>query len=136
MEEFASELERSWPVHRTPFRVGDAAGACLLDLNLLPDLAPCYLAREDALVIGWNPASLRLALSSAAAPGAEPDLGAEGGLVLHLDRLALADAQLAAAAGFAAEAGLPRAWPWRRLLARGEPAGAELRVEIALEAGA
>lgn len=136
IDEFASELERSWPVHRTPFRVGNAAGACLLDLNLLPELAPCYVAREDALVIGWNPASLRLALAAVDGPGAAPDLGPEGGLVVHLDRLAESDAQLAAAAGFAAQAGLPRAWPWRRLRARGAPAGAELRVEIELEAGA
>jgi len=134
LEEFVSELERSWPVHQSPFQLDEARGACLLDLNLLPELAPCYVARPDALVVGWNPESLRAALAVEA--GGEPDLGAEGGLVLHLDRLAESDARLAAAAGFAPEPGGRRAWPWRALRARGGPAGAEQRLEIALEPGA
>jgi hypothetical protein len=154
MGEFASELERSWPVHRTPFRLGEASGACLLDLNLLPELAPCYVARAEALVVGWNPASLRRALAApAAAPapgtpgaagsaeaagsaGAEPDLGDEGGLVVHLGRIREADAGLAAAAGFAPRRALPGEGRWQELRLRGGPAGAEHRLELELLARA
>jgi hypothetical protein len=41
MEAFVRELRAAWPVHRSFFAVGEAAGACLLDLNVLPELAPC-----------------------------------------------------------------------------------------------
>jgi hypothetical protein len=120
---FLDELEARWPVRRRPFALGDAAGACLPELRVLPGLAPCYVATGRALVVGWNEASLRKALD-----GSPPALSDAGGLVAELARLPAADARLAA----------PRApagatpWPWRRLLAepRASGAGVELRVSL------
>lgn len=90
VEKLVGELRATWPVHRTPFSQNGRAGACLLDLRILPELAPCYVMDGDAIVVGWNPESLRAAL----APGAGPDADATGGWLVHLDRLAVADERL------------------------------------------
>lgn len=120
---FLDEIEASWPVRRTAFAVGDAPGACLPDLRVLPGLAPCYVATARALVVGWDAASVRKALD-----GSEPALPPEGGLVANLARLPAADARIAAPA-------LPTgstAWPWRRLVALPRHAGARVGLEVAL----
>jgi hypothetical protein len=129
MEEFLGEIRETWPVRRSPFEVGAAGGACLLDLALLPELAPCYVADERALVVGWNPASLRRAL----APGPRRT---EGGAVVDLERIADVDARLAAAAAESprALAAAPAlAWPWRRLHASGERRDDGLHLRVVLE---
>ncbi|HEY5658364.1 MAG TPA: hypothetical protein VIY27_11310, partial [Myxococcota bacterium] len=46
MEQFIEQISATWPVQRSRFALGGAAGACLRDLNLLPDLAPCYVATD------------------------------------------------------------------------------------------
>jgi hypothetical protein len=126
MEGFLRDLLETWPVTRTPFAVGDAEGACLLDLTVLPELAPCYVAAERALVVGWNPDSVRRALADGARSGPE------GGLVLELARFREADARLAARRG-AAPAGTD--WPWRRLRAEGRRQGEDVLVQLVLEGG-
>jgi hypothetical protein len=139
IEDFVQNLRESWPVHRSAFAIGRASGACLLDLNLLPDLAPCYVATERALVIGWNPASLRKALDGAQAePIAASELTGAGSLVLDFDRVQEADARLRALAP-AGSVLLPQpAYPWRRLRLSGERgrAGVELRLELAAKESA
>jgi hypothetical protein len=90
VEKLVAELRSTWPVHRTPFSLDGRSGACLLDLRILPELAPCYVMDGDGIVVGWNPESLRAALAGAA--GTQPD--AAGGWLVHLDRLALADERL------------------------------------------
>jgi len=126
---FLDEVEAAWPVQRTAFAVGDAPGACLRDLRLLPGLAPCYVATEDALVVGWNDASVRKALD-----GSAPALPASGGLVADLAKLPAADARIAAPE---LPSGAP-AWPWRRLVAEPLHAGPSvgLRLALAGEGGA
>jgi hypothetical protein len=135
VERFIADLSSTWPVHRSFFALSGAEGACLLDLRILPDLAPCYVATDRALVLGWNPASLRKALdgSPAGAPLAGPESG--GGLVLELVRLAEADARLARAAG---EQPLPHAAqaaasPWRLLRAQARQDRDRVLVRVHLE---
>jgi hypothetical protein len=126
MEAFLAELAATWPVRRSEFSVGAAAGACLLDLRILPDFAPCYVATPEALVVGYNPDSLRRAL----APGG-PAFAADGGLVVELARLAEADARLAGRP--AAPAAAP---PWQRLRAAGRETQGHVELRVHLDAGA
>src|SRR5262245_7089994 len=131
MERFLADLERTWPVHRSnlPGHAGD--GACLSDLNVLPDLAPCYVATADALVVGWNSASLGRALAGPAAPSSTgpPPPDAPARLDLDLALIQRADDLLARAFPGSHP---PLRWPWSRMLASGgERAGAlELRVTL------
>jgi len=120
---FLDEVEAAWPVRRTPFAVGDAPGACLRELRVLPGLAPCYVATERALVVGWSDASVRKALD-----GSAPALPASGGLVADLAKLPAADARIAAPE---LPSGAP-AWPWRRLVAEPLHAGPSVGLRLAL----
>lgn len=133
MDAFLDELEASWPVHRSAFSPEVGSGACFRDLRILPGFAPCYVATDRVLVVGYNAASVLHALAGT------PDtaLGEAGGLEVDLARFPEADARLARARGQARGAG-PTAWPWRMLRARGESAGerVHLRVELSGEAGA
>jgi len=52
MERFVADLEATWSVQATPFAVGARRGACMLRLNLMPELAPCYVATGAQLVGG------------------------------------------------------------------------------------
>jgi hypothetical protein len=121
---FLDEIEARWPVHRAPFALGAASGACLPELRMLPGLSPCWVATERALVVGWNAASLRKALD-----GSPPGLPDAGGLVAEFGRLPLADARMAAPA-------LPlmgaRSWPWSRLVAEPMRAGSSVELHMAL----
>jgi hypothetical protein len=120
---FLDEIEAAWPVRRTPFAVGQAQGACLPDLRVLPGLAPCYVATERALVVGWSDASVRKALD-----GSAPALPTSGGLVADLARLPAADARIAAPE---LPSGAP-VWPWRQLVAEPVHAGSVVGLRLAL----
>jgi hypothetical protein len=122
-EAFVEELTRTWPVRRSFFAHAGAQGACLLDLRILPAFAPCYVATARALVLGYNPASLRQALDGAPPPAA----GEAGALFVDLARFAEADARLGAAAP-----GLARELPWRELRAEGRAEGDLVRVRVRL----
>jgi hypothetical protein len=128
MESFIAEIVKTWPVHRSPFSVGSSLGACLLDLNLMPELAPCYVALEDALVVSWNPASLRRAL--AGETRWEPDAGSAA--VIELARFAEADARLAKHLGVQAidPTGVV---PWSRMSVQGRPEGGLVELHARLE---
>ena len=92
---------------------------------------------RDALVLGYNPASVRKALD-----GAPSRLGSEGGLLVDLGRFDEADAllALAAAAGLEglgappppAPASISRS-PWKRLHADGAARDDRLRLRLRLE---
>lgn len=129
-ERLISDLQQTWPVERTPLEVEGREGACLLELNVLPELAPCYLLGENALLIGWNPRSIERAL---AAPTAQTGTaGAAARLDLDLTLMRRADEVLAA--GIAAEQ-RPRTlrWPWRRLRAAARSASDTLEVRVTLD---
>jgi len=134
IERFIEQLATRWSMRRTGFELGGAAGACLLDLKILPDFAPCYVATEHALVIGWNAASLVPATASGGelSPGATD---AASSAVLDFAHFAAADAILAEhlAADPTADGG---ALPWRKLVARGTREENALQIQVALERGA
>ena len=141
MEGFVDELRRSWPIHRTSFAVGAARGACLLDLRILPEFAPCFVATGQALVAGWNPDSVRHALSGGASPG----LGENGELVLELGRFGRADALFAEAAGLDAKNATPDSGParyraadipWSRVVATRTGSGKHIEIDFRFESGA
>jgi hypothetical protein len=129
-ESFVADLTSTWPVRRVDFAHDGAPGACLLDLKILPELAPCYVATDRALVVGWNAGSLEVALALADASTAEDETA--GRMEIDLALFAEADALLARHLDPEAR---PRVahWPWRRLLARGRTENGELRVRVSLE---
>lgn len=95
VERFVGELSAQWPIHPTPVGFSSGAGACLFDLRILPEFAPCWLIRADALLLGWNPPSLERALAPASGPR-DPD--APSRLSVRLDRMVEADRRLQAGA--------------------------------------
>jgi hypothetical protein len=134
MEQFLQELQETWPVRRSAFRVGSSDGACLLDLRLLPELAPCYVATESSLVVGWNPASLRKALDGDRGEFAK--LGRTGAALIALDRFGEAD-QILSRALKTKPGSLPRGYPWEQLIATGTPSedGFRLRLQLRSRTG-
>jgi len=132
MEDFIGNLQDSWPVVRTFFRLGEAEGACLLDLAIMPGLAPCYVATERALIVGWNPASLRKALDGHNGEG--DGLGDSSGAIVHLDRFADADRILSSA--LQTDTRLPPTrYPWRRITAKAAPDPSGFRLQLQFESG-
>jgi hypothetical protein len=106
----------------------------------MPGLAPCYVATERALIIGWNPASVRKALDVRVDDS--PALGAASGAVIRLDRIAAADRLLARAQPVELQLGElqsgesrageppPREYPWRAITAKGAREGAGYRLQL------
>jgi hypothetical protein len=129
MEKFISELRETWPVTRSDLVVGTARGACLPDLRILPEFAPCYVATQNALILGWNARSLIRALD----PSGER-LGPQGGLFVELARFGEADASLAAAARLPAPLVTAPA-PWQRIRAVGRQESDGVRLHLHLQAG-
>ncbi len=125
-ERLIADLQETWPVHRSALHLAAGDGACLPDLNVLPELEPCYVATSDALVVGWNPASLARALAGTAPASAD----APARLDLDLALIQRADDLLARAFPGSQP---PLRWPWSRVLASGgEDRGAlALRVTFA-----
>lgn len=108
MDALIDELENSWQLHRSAFRVGEHDGACLLDLTVLPDLAPCWVLAGDSIVVGWNQESLLHAL----APDRPVDETlAAGRLVVDFEAMQPVDEQLTRVAFPGAGTGL-RPYPW------------------------
>jgi hypothetical protein len=146
MEEFIRELQASWPVARSFFRLGEADGACLLDLAVMPGLAPCYVATERALIVGWNPASLRKALDGHRGKrdavrgegeclrGECDGLGDFSGAVIHLDRFESADRILSSALRTEINPNSTR-YPWKRITAKGAPDRSGFRLQLRFESG-
>jgi pimeloyl-ACP methyl ester carboxylesterase len=99
MEQFLAELEEVWPVRRSDYRLGEHEGACLGNVRVMPDLAPCYLATPEALMVGWSSRSLEMALAEndpGGGPGADPE--GSGGRVFF-SRFPAADRVIAGATG-------------------------------------
>ena len=105
-----ADLQETWGVRRTELRLPAGEGACLPDLNILPDFAPCYVATDAALVVAWNPTSLHRALATEASG----DAGSPGRIDVDLAMIERADVHVAQALGLSDP---PARWPWRRLRA-------------------
>ncbi|MGD2113650.1 MAG: hypothetical protein PVG07_01255 [Acidobacteriota bacterium] len=128
METFLADLQETWPVRRSDFRLRGLDGACLSNVRVMPDLAPCYVASDDTLLVGWNPRSLELALADAGEPPWEPESSAAR---VYLDRLPRADAVVAETSGAFAPVP-PEFYPWRRIELRGARARDHYRLEAEL----
>lgn len=123
MEELLARVRQRWSVTPGRWSLGGREGACLRDLNVLPELAPCYLAGERQVLVGWNERSVRLALAAPAteASPARDERDARSELTLYLDRFAAADSTLARAhRDRAAEVAR---YPWSRLRVAGRRSG-------------
>jgi hypothetical protein len=123
MEELLARVRERWAVTPSRWSLAGRDGACLGDLNVLPELAPCYLAGDHELLVGWNERSLRLALAAPADAGVTPKGDAEQAseLTLYLDRFAAADSLLARAHR---DPGVPSArYPWARVRVAGRRSG-------------
>jgi hypothetical protein len=118
MEQFLDQVMQAWPVRKSPFSARDFPGACLSNLKVMPDLEPCYVATDEALVVGWNPSSIERAVAPV---GPELELE-ESRVVLYLDRFPLADERLAVASGAGQEAG-STAYPWAQIRVTGSRSG-------------
>ena len=129
-DRFLDEIGAMWQLRRAPFSANAATGACLPDLHLLPELAPCYAVARDALVLGWNEASLRHALGSEAA---SQQTAAEAALPARfdLDLAKLRAADLALAAKLGREPAALR-WPWRSVRASAGRDSGALRFDVEL----
>jgi hypothetical protein len=135
-DRFLDDVESAWPLRRRAVVFDGREGACLPDLNLLPQLAPCLLASDGALLLGWNAGSLRHALDRANAAGATPGSvagarDAPGRVEIDFARLGEADRSLAALHGDGATSEVTR-WPWRRLVARGRRSGDAIALHVEL----
>jgi len=132
MERFVEDIAGTWSLRRVPFAVGDARGACFPRLNLLPELAPCYVATDEQIVVGWDPESVERALLGD--PGESlGTLGRDGGLLLRMDRFDEADERLRRARD--PESPPARiAYPWRRLFARAASTADGVRLEVEMPA--
>ena len=130
MDQFLEEVMQAWPVRMSPISVGEWPGVCLSNLQVMPDLLPCYVATDSALVVGWNPVSLEKALTAAN----QPDGGEESRVVLHLDRFPVADELLTAASGADPET-TPTAYPWHQLRITGHRQGSDYQLRLAFIAG-
>jgi len=125
IERFVADLQQTWPVHRSELHLAAGDGACLPDLNVLPELAPCYVATADALVVGWNRASLERALGSAADGPRKADAPAR--LDLDLALIQGADDLLARAVPGSSP---PLHWPWSRVVASGGESDGALALRV------
>ncbi|MFN7973396.1 MAG: hypothetical protein U0166_13785 [Acidobacteriota bacterium] len=126
MEAFVADVLARWPVHRTDLAIGEARGACVGNLSVMPELAPCYVATDRAVLIGWNQRSLERAL----APGGTTDLGPSGGAVVHVDRFAEADARIASTRGAAPAPPLPSPWDRLEIVADHDAGGYRFRATL------
>jgi len=130
MDQFLEEVMQAWPIRMRPISVGEWPGVCLSNLQVMPDLLPCYVATDKALVVGWNPLSLEKALAA----GEQPDGGEESRVVLHLDRFPLADERLAGASGADPDV-TPPAYPWQQIRISGGRRGKGYRWQLSFASG-
>lgn len=135
MEELLARVRRQWTVTPTRWSLAGREGACLADLRVLPELAPCYLAGDRQLLVGWNERSLRLALAHPPGGAVQPREGGGGTseLTLYLDRFAAADSLLARAHRD------PRApdtrYPWSRIHLAGRRGGGAYLLQLEASPG-
>lgn len=131
VEAFIAQIRTTWPVQRTSIALPAGEAACLTDLRVLPDLAPCWWLGERALFVAWNQSSLRKALE----PGTSAGPDSAGGLIVRLDRFAEADAALQSAApGSEVFQALDYAWQRLELVPRRSGDALELSLRLVAEA--
>ncbi len=73
LAEVLAKLEQTWGIVHSARRFAtrdghDRIGGCYADLPLLPELAPCWLVTDDALLVGYRGAAIEAALGSSPSP--------------------------------------------------------------------
>jgi hypothetical protein len=95
--EALDQLERTWAITRTARHFltpdGERIGGCYADLPILPELAPCWVVTERALLIGYRAEALQAALAARSDPSDPSDRGSR--LVVDFERVRALDEQLA-----------------------------------------
>lgn len=132
---YLREVEKAWGFVPVPLSLDRYDGACLNEIRVLPELAPCYLVTDGALVLGWNRESLQKAF------GGEPsdELADHSRLVVELAALPGADSRLTASLrerlGVSEDSPTPVEYPWKRLVLAGRREGSRYLLEGRLEPG-
>ncbi len=125
VESFAVAMAEKWNVERRRQRIGVREGECLAGLRVLPQLEPCFVATEEALVVGWNADAVARALGG----GATRDGGEAGGWAT-IDFASMAEADDVFAASRPPESTLPAfAYPLRRVEFEVRRVDAEVRID-------
>lgn len=114
VEAWIEDLSRRWPLTRSPHVDNTIQGVCLRDLNVLPDLAPCYHADERALVIASNDRALGLAVRRTDSLSGEEDQPEPTGFVAHFAQFPAADRALSRSRDAEAEP-VSTSYPYARL---------------------
>jgi hypothetical protein len=131
MEEFISQLMNGWPIRRSPYSVSRWSGACISNLRVMPGLAPCYVATDRSLIIGWNPTSIEQAL----AQSTEDRLSATASSALiAFDRIAKADVTLGDSS-MDDVSGPESFYSWTTALISGQRVGELFQLKLELSAG-
>ncbi|HCP47562.1 MAG TPA: hypothetical protein DIU15_16090 [Deltaproteobacteria bacterium] len=114
VEGWIEDLAQRWPLTRS-LRQGDGVdGVCLRDLNVLPDLAPCYHASETALIFASNDRALDLTADPDRAPHRSLDASTPTGFITRFDRFPPADESLRKSRD-AERDSVPTTYPYSRL---------------------
>jgi hypothetical protein len=133
LEQLVVRLEEQWSAERvlmgTPF--GDAT--CLPSIQVMPGFAPCGIVTDRAVVLAWNPATLRLALQEERAPAPEHSSARIDLAALPGSDARIAEARQAAAGGAIRPAAEPVRWPWGEARLEGRKQGDGYRFELALD---
>ncbi len=129
IREVVGSLEQQWQVFATTTEIEGHEGQCLLELNVMPDFAPCWVATDRALVLGWNQSAISRALQ-----GRPADLGQQSELRVDFPAMAEAERIMARARGFAEDEPLQR-YPWRTLELRSWRGERGFRYELELLVG-
>lgn len=90
LDSFMEQLRAQWSVRRAPITTPGWKGECVSGLKLMPDFEPCYLRKDDILVIGWNRSSAEHGAADEGRPAQSPN-----GLSVDFAVLEKADAALA-----------------------------------------
>ncbi len=96
-------LQQRWALPMETIQLGDARGWCVADLHLLPELLPCGVVTDQAIVLGWHRAALEGALG-----GTPPTGSGDAWLHADLERMEAADSLIAPDRE-------PTTWPWSTL---------------------
>ncbi len=95
--EALDQLEGTWAIRRTtrpfPTADGERIGGCYADLPILPELAPCWVVTQKALLIGYRAEALEAALA-AQSDSSDPSEN-RSRLTVDFERVRAVDDQLA-----------------------------------------
>lgn len=109
LDEALAQLQRTWSIEPSARRFAtqdgvDLEGGCYADLPLLPELAPCWVVTDEALVLGYRAEAVEAVLARLSRHAASTETRTAGGqsdrpatrMVLDLERMRRLDRRLTA----------------------------------------